>query len=332
MTDAAELMLDRWRTHAEQGRAVDVFSEMMRLTLEIVGRTLLSSDVSGDTDAVGQAVTILREHVNYRAMRLFTLPERFPTPRNLRFKRALRTVDTVVYGMIEERRRAGRDTGDLLSMLLLTRDEETGEGMSDKQLRDEVMTIFLAGHETTASVLAWTWYLLSAHPEVEGRLHDELSQVLDGRPPTFEDLPHLKYTRMVIEESIRLYPPAWSVGRTAIADDEIGGYRIPANSQVTLSPYVTHRHRAFWENPERFDPERFTPERVAERPRYAYFPFGGGPRQCIGNEFAMMEAQLILAMVAKTYRLRQIPGHPVEPEPVITLRPRHGVLMDVHKK
>jgi cytochrome P450 len=199
--------------------------------------------------------------------------------------------------------------------------------MSDQQVRDEVMTLLFAGHETTSNLLAWTWYLLASHPEVEQRLRAELDEVLGGRLPTVEDLANLPYGYRVLEETLRLYPPAWSLARKALVDDDIGGYVLPASTIILMSPYVTHRHPAFWEEPERFDPDRFTPERVAVRSRYAYFPFGGGPRQCIGNTFALMEAHLILATVAQRYRLRLVPDHPVEPQALLTLRPRDGLPM-----
>jgi len=217
-------------------------------------------------------------------------------------------------------------------MLLAARDEETGEGMNDQQVRDEVMTLLLAGHETTSATLTWIWYLLSQHPEVEQRLHDEVDRVLGGQPPTVDRLDDLPYTRQVIQEAMRLYPPAFFVIRHAIADDEIGGYPVPANSLVLLMSHAVHRHPAFWEEPERFDPERFTPERSAGRPRFAYFPFGGGPRICIGNSFAMMEAQLVLATVAQRYCLRLLPGHPVELQVSLTTRPRHGLPMTLHPR
>ncbi len=243
----------------------------------------------------------------------------------------MRVLDKTVYGIIDARLQSGEDKGDLLSMLLHARDEETGEGMNRKQLRDEVATFLGAGTETTAVMLAWVWYVLSTHLEVDYKLHAELAEVLSGRIPTVEDLPKLKYTRMVIDETLRLYPPAWANSRTALGDDEVGGYHIPAKSLVAMSPYVTQRDPASWEKPEGFDPERFTPERSAGRPRYAYFPFGGGPRLCIGSEFALMEAQLVIATIAQQYRLRLVPGHPVEPCPLFTLRPRHGVLMTLHQ-
>jgi cytochrome P450 len=329
MTGETAKMLDRWRAQARREEPIDALAELMALTLEIVSRTMLSTDVSDSAATVRESVSVLREHVNYRMMRVVTLPERFPTPRNRRFARALAAVDRIVYGMIEERRNGRSDAQDLLTMLLQARDEETGEGMSDKQLRDEVMTIFLAGHETTANALAWALYLLAQHPDAEAKLAAEVDGVLAGKTPTLEDLPRLPYTRMVIEEALRLYPPAWAIGRQALRDDNVGGYRVPANSGVIVSPWLTHRHPAFWEDPLRFDPERFTAERSAGRPRYAYFPFAGGPRQCIGNEFALMEAQLVLAMIAQAFRLRLVPGRSVEPDPAVTLRPRDGLPMTV---
>jgi len=239
-------------------------------------------------------------------------------------------LDKVVHGIITQRHQQGTDMGDLLSMLLSARDEETGQGMSDQQVHDEVMTLLLAGHETTANALTWTWYLLSQSPDVECRLHAELDQVLAGQLPTVERLADLPYTRMVLEEALRLYPPVFGLSRKPIADDEIGGYFVPANTLIWMSPYATHRHPDFWENPEVFDPERFSPQRSAGRPHFAHFPFGGGPRLCIGSNFAMMEAQLILTTVAQHYRLRLVPGHSVVPEVLLTMRPRNGLPMTLH--
>ena len=331
MVGETATMLERWRPHAESGQPVDVAAEMMRLTLDIVGHALFGLDLSREATSFGRAFTEANRYLSDRLYFPFPPPS-VPTPRNRRFKAALRTLDAVAEGVIRERRRAadGEDRGDLLSMLLSARDEETGEGMDDRQLRDEVMTLLLAGHETTANALSWTWYLLGEHPEAEERLRAELSGVLGVRLPTVEDVPNLRYTRMVIEESMRLYPPVWAIGRNTIAEDEILGYRIPANVEVTLSAYVTHRHPAFWEDPEVFDPERFSPGRSEGRPRFAYFPFAGGPRLCIGRDFALLEAQLILATVAQRYRPRLVPGHPVESEPLITLRPRRGLPMTLH--
>jgi cytochrome P450 len=327
MADETASMLERWREPARRAEPFDILSEMMALTLEIVSRTMLSTDVASETAAVRDSVSILRDHINHRMMHVLTPPETVPTPRNRRFKKALGTVDRIVYGMIEERRQGRSEAHDLLTMLLQAHDEETGETMTDKQLRDEVMTVFLAGHETTANALSWSLYLLSQHPDAEEKLCREVDEVLGGRRPTIEDLRHLPYARMVIDESLRLYPPAWAIGRQAQAEDDVGGYRVPAKSGVILSPWLTHRHPAFWAEPERFDPERFEATLAGERPRFAYFPFGGGPRQCIGNEFALMEAQLVLAMIAQAYRLRLVPGERVEPDPAVTLRPRNGVPM-----
>jgi cytochrome P450 len=243
----------------------------------------------------------------------------------------VKTLDEAVYAIVEQRRRDGTGHHDLLSMLLAARDEETGEGMSDAQLRDEMVTLIVAGHETVASALTWAWYLLAQHPDAERRLHDELAAVLGVRPPAVQDLPTLPYTRMVVEETLRLYPPAWLITRRALKTDEIGGYGIPAGALVVVSPYLTHRHPSFWENPERFEPERFAPER-SERPRFAYFPFGGGPRLCIGNNFALMEAQLVLAAVAQRYRLELARNTPVEVVPGVTLRPRGGLPVRLHKR
>ncbi len=217
-------------------------------------------------------------------------------------------------------------------MLLAFRDEQTGEGMSDKQLRDEVMTILVAGYETTANALAWTWYLLGKHPQVQSKLHAEAASTLVGCTPTAEDLPKLSYARMVLQEAMRLYPPAWSVLREGREDDEIRGYRIPARTTIVMSQYVTHRHPDFWEDSERFDPERFAPEGAARRPPFAYFPFGGGQRMCIGNNLAMTEAQLILSTLTQRYRLRLVSSNPVEPEALVTLRPRQGILMTLHER
>jgi cytochrome P450 len=329
MTDATVAMLERWQACSERGMPLNMAEEMMRLTLRIVGQALFSLDLSQETSTIGSAVTTLLELLGDYVFRPFP-PLSVPTPRNRRIQRTIHVLDQLVYRMIAERRTLQTEGRDLLSMLLLAQDEETGQGMNDRQARDEVMTLLLAGHETTANTLTWTWYLLSQSPEIERRLHAELNEVLGGRVPSVADLPELKYTRMVIEEALRLYPPAPILSRKAIADDELQGYPIAANSMIMISPYAVHRHPALWEEPERFDPERFTPERAATRPAYAYFPFGGGPRVCIGNHFAMMEAQLILSTVAQRYQLRLIPGHPVEPQMVVTLRPRYGLPMTIH--
>jgi cytochrome P450 len=333
MTEATVAMLERWQHMTPGDTLLDISLEMMRLSLRIAGLTLFSLDLSNEVDTVGRTFTTLGPLISKYANLPFP-PLWVPTTRNRRLLAGLNTLDKVVYSIIEERRKqpVDGDAADLLGMLLRAQDEETGLGMSDQQVRDEVLTLLLAGHETTAAALDWTWYLLSQHPEVEYRLHAELDMVLGKQLPTVEHLDALPYTRMVIQEAMRLYPPAFGFTRFAIADDEMGGYAIPAKSVIFLSAYCTHRHPAFWEEPEVFDPERFTPERSATRPRFAYFPFGGGPRQCIGNAFAMMEAQLVLATVAQRYCLRLVPGHPVEPQVLLTMRPRYGLPMELHPR
>lgn len=333
MTEATVAMLDRWQPVAQNDAPLDIQVEMTRLSLRIAGLALFSLDLSSELDVVGRTFSTVGPLISSYTSLPFP-PLWIPTPRNRRLLAGLNTLNTVVYNIIEERRKQPIDAQgtDLLGMLLSTQDAESGASMSTQQLRDEVFTLLLAGYETTAAALAWTWYLLSEHPEVEDRLHAELDTVLAGQPPTLEHLDALPYTRMVIQEAMRLYPPAFGFTRFATGADEIGGYAIPANSVIFLSAYCTHRHPAFWEKPELFDPERFTPERAAGRPRFAYFPFGGGPRQCIGNAFAMMEAQLVLATVAQRYRLRLVPGHPVEPQVLPVLRPRHGLPMTLHPR
>lgn len=331
MTEQTTNMLERWRAQINSDDSktpIDIAQEMMRLTLGIVSRTLLSTDVSGEADAVGGALSRLLEETNRRLLSVVRL-EKLPLPRNLRFKKDLATLDRVVMGIIADRRASGRDAGDLLSMLMAARDEDTGEQMNDKQLRDEVMTIFLAGHETTANLLAWLWFLLSKHPAASAKLHAEVDAVLGGRVPTFEDLPKLRYTTMVIEETLRLYPPAWVLARQARDRDVIRGFEIPKSAVIVVCPYVVHRLPHLWPNPEGFDPERFAPENAASRHKYSYFPFSGGPRACIGNNFALMETQLIVAMIAQKFRLDLVPGYDVMPDPSITLRPKHGVRMNL---
>jgi cytochrome P450 len=330
MTEATASMLERWKPLAGRGEAMDVSAEMMRLTLEIVGKALFSSDIRAEVRVVNDAATAILEYFKHQVTTSLPLPPTVPTSHSRRFRSAMRMFHDVVDRIIAERESRGDLPGDLLSMLMSARDEDTAEGMNRRQLRDELITMIFAGYETTATALSWAWCFLSTHPMAAARLRSELKAVLGGKPPAYEDLQRLNYTRMVVQETIRLMPPVWVGTRKAIADDEIGGYHVPANTVVTFSPYVTHRRGDYWENPEGFDPERFSPERSGETHRYAYFPFGGGPRQCIGNVFAMIEAQLILAAVAQRYRLDLVPGHPVEPLPFGILRPRHGVMVTLH--
>jgi cytochrome P450 len=295
---------------------------MNRLTLAIAGKTLYGADVAAEADEIGGALTTALEAFKRLTNPLGPLLDRLPLPTTLRVRRASERLDATIYRMIDVRRRSGEDRGDLLSMLLAARDDEgDGGGMTDRQLRDEALTLFLAGHETTANALAWTWHLLAHHPDAEARLHAELDAVLAGRLPAADDLPRLPYTRAVLAESMRLYPPAWTIGREPLEEFEAGGYRIRAGSVVLVSPWITHRDPRWWTEPGRFDPERWTPEREAEQPRFAYFPFGGGPRKCIGEGFAWTEGILVLATLAQRWRLRHAPGTQVGRQPLITLRP-----------
>ncbi len=328
MIAAAADLRARWLTLAERGETTDVAADMMRLTLRIASETLLSTNVSGDAEVVGEAVALLLHEANDR-LTSASLPLSVPTPQNLRVRRAMEALDKVVLRAIDERRKSERPPDDLLTMLATARDAETGETMSDRQLRDEVMTMFLAGHETTANALAWTLYRLSLHPEARAVVHRELDRVLEGRLPSAADLPRLSSTTAVIKESMRLHPPVWIIGRRATEDDRIGEYVIPANSIVFVSPWVTHRHPSLWPNPEGFDPARFMPERAASIPRFAYFPFGAGPRICIGAAFAMMEAELCLATLLPGLALDLVSSHAVRGQPSITLRPRDGIRMRV---
>lgn len=324
MTTLTARMLQRWQTHLGIGRPLDLASEMMQLTYTIVGKTLLGANVGGDLSGVEYAMETILSHVFQSWGEVIDLPAFIPTPRNLRFRRAMQMLDQVVYRIIAEHRSANSANSDLLSTLLAVRDEQTGEGLSDLELRDEVITFLLAGHETTANALSWTFYLLSQNPEVERELRAELAAELGGAAPTSENLPRLKFTTMVIQEAMRLYPPIWAMERRAIGDDTIGGFHIPAGSSIVISPYVMHRHENFWPDPERFDPMRFS-----NRPR-AYLPFGSGQRFCIGADFAMMEARLIVPMVVQACHLELVPGHSVAPLPGITLRPKNGLPMTVH--
>ena len=330
MTGAAEAMLERWRVLSEKGEPVDIVAEFAALTLRIVGRTLLSVDLGGEADRIGPAIVGALEFVQYQLDCLMPPPFWIPTRRNRRFRRDIGILDSMIYQIIAGRLASGKVTGDLLSMLLEARDVETGEGLTERELRDQLLTFIVAGQETTANSLAWTFHLLGQHPEAAGRLREEIDSVLGDRAPVAADLTRLAYTRSVIEESLRLYPTVYGVARQPLADDEIGGYRIPRRSQVLLSPYVTHRHPDFWPDPETFDPDRFLLERTVGRPRFAWFPFLGGPHQCIGQEFAMMEITLVVVMIFQRFRLSAVPGQVVEAKAMLSLRPREGLPMFIH--
>lgn len=325
MTDRALAMRAEW----QPGKEIGALAEMMRITLQIVARTLLNTDVTAEVQQINDEVNAIMDLYNF----LVALPRaeaylNWPIPGLMRFRRARKRLDAVVYRIIAEHRAENIDRGDLLSMLLRSRDDEADHsGMTDEQVRDEILTIFLAGYETVATALTWTWYLLAQNPEAEARMHEEIDRVLQGRAPTLEDLPQLKYVEMVFAESMRLYPPAWAMGRQATVDIELGPYRLPAGSYVFFSQYIIQRNPEYWPEPLEFRPERFSVDQKAARSRFIYFPFGAGSRQCIGEAFAWMEGVLVLTTLAQKWRLRLIPGQKIELQPKITLRPKPEIRM-----
>jgi cytochrome P450 len=328
MVKDTEAMLATWR----DGEIRDTHRDMMRLTMEVVTHTLFNANVSDDADKVARALAILVEPFSSQATLKWILDNRLPTPTNRRFHKVSAELDEVIYRIIGQRRASdNQDQGDLLSMLLQAHDED-GSQMTDKQLRDEVITLFLAGQETTALTLVWACYLLAQHPEAERALWQELDEVLKGRAPEASDVPQLKFTEMIVKESMRLYPPAYVVGREAVNECEIGGYNIPPRTQLFMSTWVVHRDPRFFDEPEKFKPERWTPEFINNLPKYAYFPFGGGPRVCIGNAFAMMEIVLLLATIAQKFSLSLVTKHPVELQPAMSLRPRNGIRMKIERR
>jgi cytochrome P450 len=331
----ADLMVgftDRLLGEWADGQERDIQADMMRLTLEIVAKALFGAELGSDWTEVREAMETLMHSFVGTTSSPIIIPRWLPTPNNLRVKAAIRRLDRVLFRIITHRREDAEDRGDLLSMLLQSRDDESGRGMTDRQLRDECMTLFLAGHETTASTLAWAWYQLSANPEAEARLHQEVDTVLGGRLPTLADLPRLTFTDNIITETLRLYPPGWMLGREAIVPLELGGYRVAKGTTVFMSTYVIQRDPRWYDDPDAFRPDRWSGGLLQRIPRYAYFPFGGGPRICIGNNFALMEATLVMATIARKYRLRVTPVTRYEPMPSMTLRPSDGMRMTVSKR
>jgi cytochrome P450 len=320
MVQYANRAIGNWK----DGEHRDITKDMTRLTLEIVVKTLFNSDVSNDADHVGASLSQIVKPFASQATLKWIADNRLPTPGHYRYFNAVRDIDRIVYRIIAERRASGADEGDLLSMLLQARDED-GSHMSDAQLRDEVMTLFLAGHETTALALSWSWYLLATNPAAEKKFQVELDEVLGGRAPEVSDLPKLTFTEMIAKETMRLYPPAYAVGREAIEDTEMGGFRVPRGTQLFAFQWVTHRDPRFFDRPCEFVPERWANGSMQTLPKYAYFPFGGGPRQCIGNYFAMMEIVLLLATIGQRFRFSLLQEHPVEVLPVLSLRPKNGI-------
>ena len=329
MVAYSERMLASWK----DGQGLDVHEAMMRLTLDIVAKTLFDTDVSREAEDVGAALQFLMGKFMRQAAFAFLLPDSIPIPTTRRLRRAVGQLDKVIYEIIRRRRASGTMSGDLLSVLLQAQDDE-GLGMTDRQLHDEIMTLFLAGHETTANALSWTWLLLGQHPEVEEKLVEELRRVLGGRAPTASVLPRLTYTEMVLREAMRLYPPVWVIGRRALAPFRLGNYELPAETNVVMSQLITHRDAKYFPEPERFDPDRWRPNdpRNLALPRFAYFPFGGGPRVCIGAGFSMMEAVLLLATIAQKFKLTLVPGQTIEKLPSVTLRPKSGIRVILHRR
>ncbi len=323
----------RLRERWQPGASIEVAEEMMRLTLAIVAKTLFSAEIESEASDIGGAMTTILKMFRMLMMPFSEYLEKLPLPSNRRFEKARARLDAITYSLVRERRKSGQDAGDLLSMLLIAHDEEGGDtGMTDTQVRDEALTLFLAGHETTAQALTWTWYLLSQYPHCELRLHEEIDAVLGDRLPDFEDLPKLRYTEQVFAEALRLYPPAWAIGRKSKEEFDLAGAKIAAQSICILSPYVVQRDPRWFPDPERFDPERWAPEVRDARPKFSYFPFGGGARACIGERFAWMEGMLILATLAQRWKFRLAPGQSVEPLALITLRSKYGMRMLVEQR
>lgn len=321
MVESTQAMLQRW----QPGATCDIYPELMQLTLDIAAKTLFGAEAAAAAPEVGEALFLLQDNFQHRLNRLLPLPMWLPTPENLHLRRVIRRLDAIIYRFINQRRHDGQARGDLLSLLLAARDEDDGSRMSDQQVRDEAMTLFLAGHETTALALSWAWFLLSQNPAVEDRLASEVRQVLGGRLPAVEDVPRLSYVEKVVVESMRLYPPAWVIGREATRDCVIGGFHTPRGTTLLMSQWVLHHDARFFEEPYQFRPERWTDTFTRQLPKFAYFPFGGGPRLCVGKDFAMMEMVLVLAAIAQRFRFTLQPGAEVKPWPTFTLRPEKGV-------
>jgi cytochrome P450 len=322
---STQAMLKNWQAY--DGKVVDVHTEMTQVTLDIVSQTLMSTEVKGDFKNISDALLLIMEGM----MKIFKVPFWIPTPGNIRMQSKRKILDDTIYKIIDDRRKNKAEYNDLLTMLMEVEDADTAERMTNKQLRDEVITIFLAGHETTANALSFALYLLAQHPEMKQRIADEVKQAIGDSEMTYENVSRLSYTMMVIKEAMRLYPPVWGITRDAAKEDIIGGHRIKKGDSIVVSPWAVHRLEKYWENPLQFDPERFSPERIKNIHRYAWFPFGGGQRLCIGNNFALMEMQIVLALMCSQFDFKVADGFKVELEPLVTLRPRNGMLLKLEK-
>jgi cytochrome P450 len=329
MVDYTQRLLTNW----SDGETRNIHEDMMSLTLEIVAKTLFGTEIATEVEIIEASMQVSLEYFESRNgdLLLYLIPDWVPLPHNLRFQKAAKQFEDIIYRLIQQRRESGEDGGDLLSMLLQIRHED-GNGMSDKQLRDEAMTLFVAGHETTALVMSWTWYLLSQHPEVEQKLLAELQVVLQGRTPTFRDLPQLQYTERVIMEVMRLYPPVWVMARQALQDCEIAGYPVRAGDSILMSQWVMHHDSRYFDEPEVFNPDRWEGDLAKRLPTFAYFPFGGGSRICIGQSFAKMEAVLLLATIAQKFHVTLVPNQEIVPWSAFTLRPKYGLKVLVNRR
>jgi cytochrome P450 len=332
MAEAARAGAERWERLAAEGREIEIGAEMLRITLRVVGTTLFSHDLSGDADVLGDAIRVSFGHVSRRMTMPVSLPSWLPTAGNRRFGAARDVVHGAIDAMVRERRASGGERADLLGMLLAAQDAETGARMDDRQVRDEAVTLMLAGHETAATSLSWAWYLLAGNPGPAARMRQELDAVLGGRAPGVDDLPRLPYTRAVFDETLRLYPPAWSQPRETVREDEIGGFRIPPKTMVLVAQWVTQRRPDLWERAGEFVPERFVGAGPGTFPPFAYYPFGGGARQCIGSAFALVESQIVLATLAQRFEPELVPGQEVVPDPTFILRPRHDIRMRLRRR
>ena len=329
MSRSAEALAAKLEDVKQHNKEIDITEYMNEVTLDIVAAALFSTNVSDKMEVIRNSLTVANEFAISRIKHPIAWPLWMPVKANREFRKAGLELDSVIYNFIESRRKEKEKPNDLLSMLMDAVDEETGECMSDLQLRDECMTIFLAGHETTSLALSWFWMLMEQNPEEEQKLCNELKIVLDGRTPGFADIPRLKYTKQLIEETMRLYPPAWTIGRKSLAADEIDGYKIAPAQNMMLMTYHVHRHPDYWEEPDKFSPERFSDENAKNIKKFAYFPFGGGPRLCIGNSFAMMEMQIVIATLAQRFKFRRTETHEIEKDPLVTMRPKNGIKMKV---
>jgi cytochrome P450 len=323
----AAVTVESWRENARSDTALNVSRELLPLNLRILGQILFSADFADQSQPLLQSLKTARQYIERSMRRIIPVPQSWPTPGNRRFFQDVEVINTFTYDLIAERRQETAEKPDLLTMLLMAQDRTTGEGMNDKALHDELMTILFAAREDPENALSWSLYLLAQHPQETQQLRQELWQVLNGRPPGFEDLQNLPYLDMVVQESLRLYPPTWSLLRDVQEADEIGGYHIPEETMLLMNIYEAHRLPEFWPDPERFNPARFLPEQVTERPRHAYLPFGFGPRQCIGRDLAMMIIRLVLAMIIQNYEIFLAPGYQMKRDAQLTLGPKNGVLM-----